>query len=100
MSDAELVNQLVIRYKSFSYPVVEFNNQDEKIISLDFTSKNTSLNSSVIGDVTFFCDYIEALLAKYSAKFGIGGYTENRTVYARSKHFDSEKAEPRRLHLA
>ncbi|MBS1974777.1 MAG: peptidoglycan DD-metalloendopeptidase family protein, partial [Bacteroidetes bacterium] len=43
-------------------------------------------------------------------RYGIGGYNENRTLYARSKHFDvalkppsavedSEVAEPRRLHL-
>lgn len=33
-----------------------------------------------------------------NCKYGIGGYNEYRTLYARSKHFDTDE-EPRRLHL-
>ncbi|OAQ39330.1 peptidase M23 [Pedobacter psychrophilus] len=80
--------------------VVDFDKKSDKIIALDFTQKNTSLSSEIIGNTTSFCNYIDDLLKFKDAKFGIGGYMENRTVYARSEHFGNDKEiEPRRLHL-
>src|ERR1700744_5848171 len=38
-------------------------------------------------------------LAENNCRYGIGGYMEHRTIYARSTHFDTVSEEPRRLHL-
>ena len=45
--------------------------------------------------------YINGKINTANAKYGIGGYGENRTVYSRSKIFDADKTgeEPRRVHL-
>ncbi len=99
MNDAVLINQLLVKHKSNFHPVVDFDVSCEKYITLDFTANNKTLTTDVLENTSVFCDYIDDKLAKENAKFGIGGYMEHRTVYARSKHFDSTTGEPRRLHL-
>lgn len=99
MTAAELINQLLVKHQTEFSAIVEFDSKTEKFIELDFTANNKDLTASVIENTAIFCDYIDALLSKENAKFGLGGYMENRTVYARSKHFDGAENEPRRLHL-
>lgn len=77
--------------------VVLFDAQKDKLLHLDFTRANTLLTPEVISDTETFSIYINKQLSdKY--KYGIGGYNEHRTIYARSTVFDSNR-EPRRLHL-
>src|ERR1700754_1145930 len=82
-------------------PVVPFNTVEDKLLSLDFTEKNTALTENILKDTTLFSTYINQKLSAAGARYGIGGYGEHRTVYSRSKVFDSPIAgeEPRRLHL-
>lgn len=81
------------------HPVVPFNASEERLCKLDFTSQNKNLNATILNDTDLFSAYITRLLHEQKAKFGIGGYAEHRTIYQRSKVFDTEDAEPRRLHL-
>lgn len=71
------------------HPVVPFDPSKEKLVLLDFTANNR------VDDIAA---YVNQMLQSAGAKFGIGGYNENREVYSRSKLFDGE-AEPRRIHL-
>ena len=68
---------------------------------MDFTNENSELAAIDLTDTALFSEYVAQKLKKAKAKFGIGGYNELRTVYARSKVFDGSKTneEPRRLHL-
>ncbi len=81
--------------------IVPFNPAIDKLVLLDFTEQNQSLTASVIEDTEQFAIHISGILANAGALYGIGGYDEHRTVYARSKVFDAdiEGEEPRRLHL-
>lgn len=92
----ELENAL-IKNKSSFHPVVEFNPVKEKLVQFDFTSANAELSSADISDTGFFSEYINKKLKSTGAKYGIGGYNENRTLYRRSKLFDGE--EERSIHL-
>jgi murein DD-endopeptidase MepM/ murein hydrolase activator NlpD len=65
---------------------------------MNFTESNSELIPSMVDDTTAFSGYISKKIATASAQYGIGGYDENRTVYSRSKVFDTGE-EPRRLHL-
>jgi len=96
---ASIINALLAKYQPEFAQVVDFNPAQEKIIGLDFTSDNSELSFDIVSDTTLFSHYIDSVLNENNAKFGVGGYLEHRTVYARSKHFDSEEGEPRRLHL-
>ena len=84
----------------FPHPIVSFNPLKELLLKMDFTDANTGLTPEIIEDVELFSNYIAQQLKSASATYGIGGYDEHRTVYSRSKVFDSANNEsPRRLHL-
>lgn len=85
-------------------PVVPFDPARDKLLLLDFTENNTELTDEILDDVKAFSEYINNKLNSHNARYGIGGYAEQRTVYRRSKIFDSSSPggwedEPRRLHL-
>lgn len=72
----------------------------DKIIALDFTATNTTLNQTIVNDTGAFSVYITKTLKQAAARYGIGGYGERRTIYSRSAVFDTaNNEEPRRLHL-
>lgn len=79
------------------HKVVDFDSAKDKLLKLDFTAANTTLTPDKLIETSLFSEYIsEQLGEKY--KYGIGGYAEHRTIYARSARFDGDE-EPRRLHL-
>lgn len=81
-------------------PIVTFNPSTDILLKMDFTSANTDLTAEIIENVELFTNYITLQLKSAGATYGIGGYDEHRTVYSRSKVFDSANNEsPRRLHL-
>jgi murein DD-endopeptidase MepM/ murein hydrolase activator NlpD len=90
------------------HPVVQFNPENERLIQLDFTEKNTELQEVNPYDTETFCKYIKEVLQNANAKFGFGGYNELRTLYTGINIFNSNLSEnitggpaeePRRLHL-
>lgn len=81
-------------------PIVAFDPQRDQLLSLDFTEKNLALTTTLIEDTTNFSQYINDTLKAANALYGIGGYNEYRTVYARSRVFDGAVAEDARcIHL-
>jgi murein DD-endopeptidase MepM/ murein hydrolase activator NlpD len=91
---------LLEKYRNTFYPVVPLH-KGEKIIPLNLSETNTELTPEIFGDTDLFSAYINHLLQVGDACYGIGGYLENRKVYARSQVFDAETGneEPRTLHL-
>ena len=69
--------------------VVDFNAAADKLLLLDFTSKNEALTGELIADTANFSQYISNKLSAAHATYGIGGYGENRILYQRSNHFES-----------
>jgi len=55
------------------------------------------LSADTIADTNLFGEYINSTLKKAGARYGIGGYRENRTLYNRSMLFAGEEA--RSVHL-
>ncbi|MEP7318209.1 MAG: peptidoglycan DD-metalloendopeptidase family protein [Panacibacter sp.] len=81
-------------------PVVPFNQEQDKLLAMDFTLTNKALNPDILNNTAGFAKYIAQELKNSNARYGIGGYNEHRTIYSRSKYFDSPTGEePRRLHL-
>ena len=78
--------------------VVDYNAGTDRLFPLDFTAANTELNIDTIADTQRFTDWVSEKLKANNCRYGIGGYMEHRTIYAVSKHFDTDD-EPRRLHL-
>jgi len=83
------LENVLIKNRSAFHPVVNFKPDKEKLFHFDFTSANKELTSADIADTQKFSDYIERKLESRQAKFGIGGYRENRILYKRSDLFES-----------
>ncbi len=82
------------------FPILAFNPSTELLLKMDFTNANTDLTAEIIENIELFSSYISQHLKLAGATYGIGGYDEHRTVYSRSKVFDSSiNDSPRRLHL-
>jgi murein DD-endopeptidase MepM/ murein hydrolase activator NlpD len=92
----ELENALIKNRADF-HPVIDFYPLKEKLFHFDFTANNKILGASEIADTNQFTGYINRTLQTNNAKFGIGGYKENRILYRRSELFAGEEA--RSLHL-
>lgn len=60
----------------------------DQLYRFDFTENNSSLSPADIADTERFACWINKALQQNNARYGIGGYDEHRTLYARSKHFD------------
>ncbi|OYW81052.1 MAG: peptidase M23 [Sphingobacteriia bacterium 28-36-52] len=81
-------------------PVVAFNPHRDKLLALDFTEENNALTTALIEDTSKFSQYITETLQAANSLYGIGGYNEHRTVYARSRVFDGAVEEDARcIHL-
>jgi murein DD-endopeptidase MepM/ murein hydrolase activator NlpD len=95
-----MIESFLRKYQSTFCPVVPFDVQHEKLLKIDLTSNNKTLTEGIFTDTEKFSSYINTELQTADAKYGIGGYNENRKIYSRSAHFGSDGEEPRRLHLA
>jgi murein DD-endopeptidase MepM/ murein hydrolase activator NlpD len=108
------LSTVLARHSAGFHSVVPFDPGKDLLYPFDFTAANTSLRADDIADTECFANYINRTLRANNARYGIGGYNEHRTLYARSKHFDSSlqatgsesprstnpnAEEPRRLHL-
>lgn len=67
-----------------------------KGVALDLSSSNQTLNNIDLNNQEVFESYISNTIQGYD--FGWGGYGENRNLYRRSPHFDTDE-EPRTIHL-
>lgn len=94
------LHSILEKNKSQYYPVVPFDPEKDRLLKMNFTETNKALTKEVIEDVSKFSNYVDEQLNNAGARYGIGGYAEHRSVYSRSKVFDSpDGGEPRRLHL-
>ncbi len=93
-----MLEQILQKHQTAFSKVVPFSAEYDKLLLLDFTAANTELTDEILNNTANFCGYINKKLEISNAKYGIGGYNEHRTVYSRSKVFDTAD-EPRRLHL-
>ena len=82
------IENVLLKNRSNFHPVVKFNSAKEKLYRFDFSSSNKELTAADIADTQRFTQYIEKKLENHHAKFGIGGYNENRVLYKRSSLFE------------
>ena len=78
--------------------VVDYSPSTDSLFTLDFTAANTELQPADVNDTEKFSTWVSKKLRDNNCRYGIGGYMEHRTLYARSELFNTGD-EPRRLHL-
>lgn len=79
--------------------VVDFDAAQDRLLQFNFTASNSDLSPEGIADTARFSNWVNLQLMQNRCRYGIGGYMEHRTLYARSALFDTGNEEPRRLHL-
>jgi len=104
-----MLKDILLQYQKEFHPVVPFEPRKDLLYPFDFTAANKEISPDQIADTELFASYIQSVLKKHECRYGIGGYNEHRTLYARSKYFDTAMSadgkklgtmeEPRRLHL-
>jgi murein DD-endopeptidase MepM/ murein hydrolase activator NlpD len=95
---ADPVIQSLNKSAATFHPVVPFNPGKDRLLQMDFTAGNKDLTEEIYSDLSRFSTYINTKLEQSAYRYGIGGYNEQRSIYASSSHFDTA-GEPRRLHL-
>jgi murein DD-endopeptidase MepM/ murein hydrolase activator NlpD len=80
------------RHRADFHPVVPFDTTRDGLFVFDFTETNTGLSPDAIANTDRFATWINHTLHQHQARYGIGGYGEHRTLYARSAHFDQPVA--------
>lgn len=93
-----LLEKFVIQHAGRVGKVVDYDPEVDHLFRFDFTSSNSELNPEDIIDTDKFSAWVNQKLKNNKCRYGIGGYMEHRTLYARSELFNSDD-EPRRLHL-
>lgn len=94
-----LFKESILNAAQTFHPVVPFH-KDDKLLLMDFTEGNTELSAEVMNNTDLFTTYINSKLQAVGARYGVGGYDEQRMIYSRSKVFDTKNGEEaRRLHL-
>ncbi|MEP7142767.1 MAG: peptidoglycan DD-metalloendopeptidase family protein [Ferruginibacter sp.] len=86
------IEHVLIKNRSNFHQVVNFNPATEKLCQFDFASSNKELTAADIADTQRFSQYVDRKLENQHAKFGIGGYNENRVLYKRSSLFEPAEA--------
>ncbi len=69
--------------------VVEFNPATDKLLRFDFSQSNTALRTDYIANTEWFSLHISQSLKDAGAKYGIGGYAEDRVLYKKFEMFNS-----------
>ena len=87
-----------IRHRESFHPVMPFIEGQTRCVAMDLSGMRADFTPEVYDHIDRFCAYIDGLLTAAGADYGIGGYAEDREMYARSRVFDGQDA-PRRLHL-
>jgi murein DD-endopeptidase MepM/ murein hydrolase activator NlpD len=95
------LTSVLLKHQNEFASVVPFAPQKDKLSRLDFTDANKEITGSILANTSDFITYINQKLKIAGARYGIGGYGENRTIYSQSNVFGSsdDTKEPRRLHL-
>src|SRR5450631_2957932 len=91
------LQQILQKHQTEFHHVVDFDHRKDKLYRFDFSAGNKVLNRDNITDTEKFSHYIDSTLQQTGARYGIGGYNEDRILYSRSGLF--EGTEPRTVHL-
>jgi murein DD-endopeptidase MepM/ murein hydrolase activator NlpD len=90
------ISALLKKHQNEFHHVVDHSPKDN-FFHFDFTRNNTVLQEADIADTEKFSAYIDTTLQHNGAKYGIGGYNEDRVLYRSSNLFDG--IHPRTIHL-
>ena len=88
----------VMRHRESIHAVLPYQQGITRCLAMDLSGLRADFTAEIYEDLDRFSAWVGRMLTEANADYGIGGYAEDREMYARSRVFDGEGA-PRRLHL-
>ncbi|MBX3254518.1 MAG: peptidoglycan DD-metalloendopeptidase family protein [Chitinophagaceae bacterium] len=92
------ISNILVKYSHTFHSVVPFKPAKDKLVLLDLSENNPEISETLFTDVKVFSNYINTLLQIHKSTYAVGGYGEDRVIYASSKLFNDSE-EPRSIHL-
>ena len=86
------VELILSKYRRQFKTLVPFTPASDKLLRLDLSGNNPALTPAIFNDTELFGSFINQQLAANNARYGIGGYLENREVYSRSSLFNGKNS--------
>lgn len=77
------------KYRDQFKTIIPFNPGKDKLLAMNLGGNNGALTPAIFNETDLFTNFIDQELRSHKARFGIGGYLENREVYNRSPLFSS-----------
>ncbi|WP_419533026.1 hypothetical protein [Endozoicomonas sp.] len=89
MTNNNSLPAILLRHPSGFAPVVPVDFQTEPFLVCDFSRNNTELHETDLSTIENMEAYVSGKLHNAGVQVGVGGYNEERTVYERSKQFQT-----------
>lgn len=96
-----VLENVLTKHQSEFHAVVDFAPAQDKLLAINCSATNKALTAEMIADTDSFSAYINSQLSQSKARYGIGGYNENRIIYQSSSLFGNAapSAAARTIHL-
>lgn len=91
------IEKILQKHQSEFHAVVEYDPGRDKLISLDLSKSFMKQEDLDLSDMEVLSKHIKDEMEKAGARYGMGGYNEDRYLYSKSELFKGE--EPRSIHL-
>jgi len=86
---SQTLTALLTEHRHLFHPVVPFDPEKDKLITIDLTAANSTLTDTLLEDVRLFSEWVNTQLRQDNARYAIGGYDEHRTAYSKNRVFDA-----------
>jgi peptidoglycan LD-endopeptidase LytH len=96
---AEILSSILEKHRPF-HPVVPIDPSKDRLVMLDLSASASKFPKDIFNDTDKFTSMINDHIRQNNARYAVGGYMEERAIYAESKVFDAgTETLPRRFHL-
>jgi murein DD-endopeptidase MepM/ murein hydrolase activator NlpD len=98
------LHYIIGKYTSQFHQVVDFDPSSDKLLAMDMSGGNPRLAPAIFANTNQFSRFITQELTDAKARYGVGGYLEDRVIYSQSAHFgntngDTTSNDSRTIHL-
>lgn len=97
--NANNFSELINKSGQEIFPVLGKSISKSKYVPLDLSETNTFLNTIDVSSSSKLENYINSYILEQDALVAFGGYLEERNIYKRSEHFNSQAEDERNIHL-
>jgi len=96
---ANSFSELINKSGQEIFPVLGRDISKDQYVPLDLSETNAFLNKVDVSSSSKLESYVNSCILKQDGVVAFGGYLEERNIYKRSEHFNSQAEDERNIHL-